>query len=245
MAFDCSWLSRYKHEAEWVFCGGHHRMQINTVRVPLDGDWHNYQENFIAFNLFDSMILGTQGRVNVKKCHFEILSELIDHCLEIKENKYEAYINETFRSFTRHKRQIVLNMHTMYNKMEKIAPLIMKMSDDGGSVAAESSHWLNKRLFLLFKNVQHIIIYSCTARRERFFYEVDLGKVLSLLTEMASVISTDLVISIKAARNNDSGMLEEQYKQWQRNNKSIWEISFVEGTGESGYNTLSITRSNT
>eukprot|EP01084_Bolivina_argentea_P128585 227263_1 len=44
MTFDCSWLSRYKDEAEWVFCGGHHRMQIHTVRIPvqiaLEIEWH-------------------------------------------------------------------------------------------------------------------------------------------------------------------------------------------------------------
>eukprot|EP01084_Bolivina_argentea_P076529 138709_1 len=119
--FDCSWISNYTEEDERLFCGGDYRIQLVTVRMIHGAK--NYKLFLISFGILHSMINGldiqgyepqmlyNQNQLN--KFH-KILSTLINN----DENKYDGYVNETFKLFKYSQNKIIINIHFLYRHFQ-------------------------------------------------------------------------------------------------------------------------------
>eukprot|EP01084_Bolivina_argentea_P047967 88416_1 len=119
-AFGCSWLSNYSGEFEYIFCGGGHRIRIETIKLI------STNTNFTAFISplfrFECILNGTDATED----HGEIVDKDLD-CKQIVENlifanlnavqnKYPKYVNNTFRAFVHHKTQIIINLSIISKK---------------------------------------------------------------------------------------------------------------------------------
>eukprot|EP01084_Bolivina_argentea_P245929 411664_1 len=108
-AFNCSWLSNYNGEEEYLFIGGQHRIKIETI-IDIKTN-HNYAIFFKPFFLFDCMVNGTgfntDNKPNVTNKDYKILQNLIKHYLDTDgyKNKYPNYINDIFKCFVNCKKK--------------------------------------------------------------------------------------------------------------------------------------------
>ena len=74
--FNCSWISRFPDEDERAFVGGMCPIRLETVRMM--GNHRNYRKLFDALYLFDFILSGSIGQLNVmKKVDFGMIDELL------------------------------------------------------------------------------------------------------------------------------------------------------------------------
>ena len=87
----------------------------------------------------------------VKIEYLEILNNLIDHNLGLLRNKYNAYINQCFRSFVNNQTQIVMHVDDIFEYCGVLKHLIF---------VDDNALKINERLFEIFKNITELVIYA-------------------------------------------------------------------------------------
>eukprot|EP01084_Bolivina_argentea_P148178 259113_1 len=105
--FDCSWISRYKDEAEKLFFGGFFRIKIESIIIRETK--RNLEDVITPLFYLDAMITGTHDihKMNIKPSNNDvsILSSLwgwkLNHKLDKQTNKY---ICDTFDCFCDNKK---------------------------------------------------------------------------------------------------------------------------------------------
>jgi hypothetical protein len=66
--FDCSWVSNYANEAEWLFMGGYQPLMIKDIILSCIPLRKNYRPHIKILNVLQSMI---EGRANQEKMNFQ------------------------------------------------------------------------------------------------------------------------------------------------------------------------------
>eukprot|EP01084_Bolivina_argentea_P195247 335003_1 len=251
--FNCSWLSKYTGEDEWLYIGGKWPMKLESIRDI--AKTKNYSIFIKPLYWFDCMITGTSMygfEPTITKRDYTILNNLMKQKLCEKEyNKYPKYINDTFQAFTQYKTQIVLNMHYMYLWFDKLRELIMyKITAQPTKESNDKCNLFKDVLFRLFKNVNHIIIHTSrnplTGYKE---YPFNILSLLSLIDLCVKLNRKDMKITINALHkysrkyNTDWARVDWKhedtswiYKKWNKSYKEIiyafnekrWQISFEE-----------------
>eukprot|EP01084_Bolivina_argentea_P201281 344073_1 len=201
--FPCNWISNYSEEQEILFCGGEYRIRIESIITIIS--MQNFSEHLNALFYFDCMvngsILGGHYLKTLVKTDYLILSSLIKHYLQNNGyiNNYPAYINKTFEAYLNNKTEIVINIHEIHMNLSTISELILyplcQTTPGVKNVNGKIMNLLKPVTFKLFKNVQHIIIY--TKQIEFVEYKFDLLQFLYESIDL-SQISNNTIISIKA-----------------------------------------------
>eukprot|EP01084_Bolivina_argentea_P088154 159165_1 len=195
---DCSWLSNYNGEDEVLFFGGLRRIKIETLIVARVGEVLNYKRFFKALYIFDCMIGGTSWAndhlPHIKKGDRDILDNLINHKLDEQDfkNNYHEYINTTFDAFCNNKTTIGINIPQI-SSLKMMMNLILEVdfSDDENLI---HTAMLKLEMLKIFKNVNHVIVYTTDGAGRRCF-KVD---IMRLVDELEKYIVNDFKITFKA-----------------------------------------------
>eukprot|EP01083_Nonionella_stella_P086550 240529_1 len=182
--FDCSWLSTYHGEDEYLFVGGQYQLRIETIKMVGMGSYRSYCK--ALFN-FECMIKGASidGSVEVTPDDHVILDNLIKHKLRLKQNDYPNYINKLFEAITNHHTQIIINLYQINTHLEAIKDLIIHLDSN-----------INAWIFRLFRNVTEIVIYT-TKHDGTNAYRIDLAE---LVSSIDALNNDTLTVTIKATR---------------------------------------------
>ena len=245
--FDCSWLSNYTNEDEYLFFGGDWRIKIESIRHIKTAK--NYQRFMDPLFYFDCMVNGTSNYEYPTFDEYDILQNLMKHYLDSQfDNGYGKYVNDLFDAFVNHKTQIILNLHEM--DINRLNPWIAatKAFIMYGLDSPESA-WMRQHvsyrkmdspiqynnifkpeiLFKLFKNVKEIIIYT-TDSTGTLSYTIEISELLDLLRLYHDIIPDNVAIILKAIRkdskswismvwDNEKPSLSDEYK------KSVWNMA--------------------
>eukprot|EP01084_Bolivina_argentea_P111382 198749_1 len=108
--FNCSWISNFNGEDEYLFFGGDYRIKIETIRQTKTSE--NFHPFFEALFLFDCMVTATAfGEtttiINDHNNIWKILNNLMAHQLKSVNfrNRYPQYVNNTFESYLNQKKK--------------------------------------------------------------------------------------------------------------------------------------------
>eukprot|EP01084_Bolivina_argentea_P169070 293111_1 len=235
--FNCSWVSNYTGEAEYLFVGGFETMRINTIKNLITAE--NFKVFIKPLYIFDAMINGiivTNTEINQKRI-CSILENLIKHSLQNNNfrNEYPRYINFTFEKLVNSKTTLIFNYHNI-KQFQNLQQILF----EGFSMERpkfQQSNLFNKTVFELFKNVRQIIIYSSTQRRSTRFYPINLEALLALLCESKLNMSNNFQkIIIKATTiSNMSHIGNPENYPWAKVGVS-WLVNAFTPSIESQYN---------
>eukprot|EP01084_Bolivina_argentea_P258096 434983_1 len=193
-AFNVSWLSKYKEEAEYIYCGGDFRIRIECIRIMETSQ--NFEIFQHAMFWFDCMLTGSL----MMKCNDDvtikdrtIISTLINWKLgtETNDMPYDLYILQSFQAFCEAKRYIVINLEYMDRYFNLLHPLIMHsvVPDDKNHKLTHlgfqyyEKNLFRKRIFQLFPNLGSIIIYCVSNENTSKSYSLSLFQLLNLINK--------------------------------------------------------------
>eukprot|EP01083_Nonionella_stella_P185725 677925_1 len=206
-SFNCSWISDFAGEDEWLFIGGDWPIKIESI-INIQTK-QNFKDIYRALFYFDCMINGAQmkARFNARRDITDeeclVLNDLIKHKLNMDGfvNKYNQYINDTFDAFTNHKTQIALNYHFIEVDFYALKKFILS-----------SNNLFKPIVFKLFRNVKHIIIHSTGFERRgsQPEFAINVHALLALLESCSSSIQSNLQITIKA-RHKYKSFVKKKY----------------------------------
>merc|ERR1712129_178279 len=170
---------------------------------------------FHSLFYFDAMLNGTTmhqtTNQSITNRDFFILQRLIEHRLDIKKNRFNAYINKTFSLFCKQKRQIILNLHQISVHFVKLRDLVFRTN----------SNLFDKILFDLFVNLETIIIWS-TNRIPFREYEFSIKALSHLLDGVMAQDDMRLIVKAHADTDCRSWIFEEIFLR-----RSVDESQFV------------------
>eukprot|EP01084_Bolivina_argentea_P012363 23160_1 len=115
--WDCRWLSTHPQEDERLLIGGLYTIRIESITIKRTGK--SYGSFFKPLFYYDAMLTGIsmlKHKPNIEDKHKQILKHLIRcHLKQEKcEDKDHEYIHDTFRVYSNHRKQIVLNLYQVY-----------------------------------------------------------------------------------------------------------------------------------
>eukprot|EP01084_Bolivina_argentea_P054606 100136_1 len=188
--FNCSWVSQYSEEEEWLFIGGDYHIRIESIRHI------KTVKNFGAYIkplfYFDAMISGSDPHASgcdISPKDIKMLFGLMNAELWSVENKFPEYVLDTFHLFCLKKTQIILNLSFMDLYFGSIRELIMH------GIERDDLNWKNNKsdinlfksnMLMLFNNVQEIIIYSTPSiLGANYSYSFSLICLLQLINQSA------------------------------------------------------------
>eukprot|EP01084_Bolivina_argentea_P084460 152733_1 len=210
-SFNCSWISNYAGEDEQLFIGGDRRIKIESIINIVTKE--NFEEFFRPLFYFHCMVNGArmeQYEPEITDIDYIALNNLIQHTVGINGfcNQYPSYIIDTFMAFTNHTKQIVINLHEIHSHFNKLKGLILYDNKDKGN------NMFKEILFQLFKNLNHIIIYSTSLGFSDDEYKTYPFKLLSLLNIICSsnsFISKHFHITIKATHDYSQSVISKSW----------------------------------
>ena len=114
--FNCSWLSCFNDEDERLFCGGNYPLRVESViMVATNANFCLYFKSLFYFDcMVSGMELSDAEKNEMNTFDYKVLQRFIWHKMDEKKNKFEDYINETFKAFCDHKQQIVINLKLIH-----------------------------------------------------------------------------------------------------------------------------------
>lgn len=249
--WDCSWLSNYSAEDEKLLIGGLHTIRIQGIRTitnkkkPL-----NFAGFFPPLFYYDCMLTGISMRKHEPDITEEdkgILNHLIGYQLNnvICNDVDHQYIHDTFKAYTYHRRQVVINLHHVHTYFGNLKYLIMESSKkawDCSLCYAKGNNinslrcWacqtvpsndvrgvnnlLKQVIFQLFPNVEHIVIYTTSGTGQKE-YVFDLEK---FLANIGNNIEIGTKFEIKATHlyeGDDRKDFSWLSKEWNRNGNTL------------------------
>merc|ERR1712176_324315 len=164
-AFDCSFISRFKEEDEYLFFGGFYRIKV--VNVRLIKTKQNMQKFVAALFYFDAMLTGASlYKIKTGKNDYSIIDNLIKTSLSKQTNvKLPQFMLDCFKAFTQNKKQISLHMLSLheyaderinnlifYSLVKRETKKVFKPKHDN------LSNVIHPNLFALFPNVSSLTI---------------------------------------------------------------------------------------
>eukprot|EP01084_Bolivina_argentea_P188956 325104_1 len=186
--FECSWISRFKEEAEVLWFGGHHQIQIESV-THIEKEV-TYKDFFQTFSVIENILNGGNGNVDVanftvydeeqmaQKNHNDIIKKLINIKLSNTMQKksklknilnklvdindgIDDYMKNTFLVWVRNKKVISINLHMIATDRNEI--VIMFMNDRDDTISHDKPNPGNifkKELLQIFDSTEQIIIHT-------------------------------------------------------------------------------------
>ena len=224
--FNCSWISNYHGEDEYLFAGGRYQIRLENIRDVYTKE--NYYKFCKVLFYFDCMIKGTtmNQMIDFDIKDFQILYKIINNgdC-NISNNKY---IMNTFQCMVSHSREVVINLHQILSffhikdeieyKMKLIDLLIIRHGMMKGS-----QYSLNMNTIKLFSNIEHIMIYS-TKQDGSISYRISISNLLSIGCQKITICA-----SRHHKHQNTKSWLGLQYDLLKTGNDSKIEIEFLQG----------------
>eukprot|EP01083_Nonionella_stella_P101748 288722_1 len=225
-AFDCSWISRYPEEDERLFCGGFHRIAMESVRI------RETTQNFHAFvravYYLDAMLTGSSGIKKLPKCDTNnvYISSLLSGSK--KDERIDQYIYDSFEGYLKHKKQIILDLYYLYDYADQnILDLIMYPLEQGEEARDDDdkTNLLREETVEVFKSTKKVFIMSTEWDGESQ-YPLSPSGLLCLVKQTSWEQIT--VKAVKRRWNKDSWISllwrnkeSELKKQWQQENYNI------------------------
>eukprot|EP01084_Bolivina_argentea_P241414 405280_1 len=226
--FDCSWISTYKEEDEYLFVGG--RFQIRVQSITVVPTKRNYENFCKPLFYFDCMIKGTaldDIEINVTKHYYGMLEHLIKHKLKTNGfiNKYDEYINSVFDAITNHYTQIVVNLYQLHTHLSSIKDLLIYSQST--KISKAKVNLIKEQIFMLFKNMKTIIVYT-TKYDGLEEYEINLIEFMCSIKQL--LLPLQFEVTIKATRWDDDepSWLYDAYRkvQYKMNNEQDYSFDF-------------------
>ena len=195
--FDCSWLSNFAEEDEYLWIGGRYRLRIASIIIIENNT--NYEIYFEAMYFFDAMITGINIRRRADKigaAHYFILANLIQHRLSHNNfvNEYDDYINDTFRAYTANKLELYFDYQSFEAYFKKIRDLIMgnvvKWTGNRDHTTNEGDNTFKPIAFPLFPNVKKIVLITTSFLESNEYreYRINVPYLMSFIhRELVSV----------------------------------------------------------
>eukprot|EP01083_Nonionella_stella_P191285 708130_1 len=220
-SFDCSWISRYSEEEEWLFFGSKYKMKIESVifmREPVD-----FAPSFNALFYFDCMMNGCImdfGDFNIESIGSyakiqTILSDLINDRLSGNQRyDYAKYIHSTFKAYCLYKTHIIINLHQICKHFAFCSDLVLHFVEQ----THDSNHHgrycniIRSSALKLFPNVKEITIQA-SSMGGVFQYSFDYLHLLDELSFSKQLFTVNnLKVTIKATSPFDSS--REKMNTW-------------------------------
>eukprot|EP01083_Nonionella_stella_P156304 506055_1 len=228
--WDCKWISHYSKEDEKLMFGGLYTMKIQGITKRITKQI--FKSSFEPLFWYDCMVTGVsvrkhKPRIEGKRAHEQI--ETLDHLISWRLGRVQRrkdidpYIYDTFKTFTNHKKQIIINLYQIHNYFEKLRNLVIlkwiKIWDcavcgaKGNNVNSARCHrcqafpprkvhgfnnLLQPTLFRVFQNIEHIVIYTTSGNGE-FEYAFDLVNWLDSMSTFEDWLKPGVTIKIKAS----------------------------------------------
>eukprot|EP01084_Bolivina_argentea_P270582 460139_1 len=195
-SFNCAWISQFKEEDERLFIGGDWRIRVQSITVISLVEIESFPEFFEVFYLFDCMINGSDTKkleknkvINIKSQYKNVISGLMDNNLGLEtEKQFHKYVCDTFNVFLIKKTHIIVNLSYLNDYFQTLAELII---DPLQPNEYETTNKFNTLFFKLFKNIEHIIIYTDCK------YQCDLMSFISFMESINNNMN-NLSIMIRA-----------------------------------------------
>merc|ERR1712060_905555 len=126
-------LSRYKEEDERLFFGGFRRIKIESIRKRATKQ--NFKQFIYSLCYLDCMLTGgafNGSGLKINNNDITIIQNLMNDFLGKPTTKtFDDYIYSTFKCFSQHKKQIVLDLFQLYHYADKkMTDLIMYPLDE-------------------------------------------------------------------------------------------------------------------
>ena len=190
--FECVWVSNYANEAEYLFCGGRYKMQIESIRIMANN--LNYVQYFRPLYYFDCMLSGTRmsGPITRIATDLSLLKHLITkkiyiHPASSKNENLPRYIINTFDVFTLNKFYVVLNIGFIKKYFGKLSQLIIKKHTFKKALVIQSE------IFQLFTHLKGIEIIASEME-----HCIDLISLSTALSASNVFMSNNVTIKIKS-----------------------------------------------
>eukprot|EP01083_Nonionella_stella_P268033 905732_1 len=223
--FDCKWISHHSREDEKLMIGGLYTIKVQGIIKR--NTKQKFTRVFEPLFWYDCMVTGVSVRKHkpiIRGEQIETLDHLISWRLNSKHVKcredIDQYIYDTFKAFTNHKKQIVINLYQIHIYFEKIRDLVISKwikpwncsscRAAGNSVNSarcyscqalppRNVHGINNllqpTLFQVFRKIKRIVVYTTSGNGE-FEYAFDLVNWLDAMTKCAP---PGVIINIKAS----------------------------------------------
>ena len=240
--FNCSWISRYKEEAEVLYFGGHYRISVGSIRIIKTHK--NYAKQFNVLKKFNRMFIGgeiykiedgsSEESLITKLLHLKIGLVKFDN---VDNKNIDKYVYDTFLGFIESRRHIVINGKYwlfkdkdyvnisirnlfMFNERKQYyyhAVNHIKFDDDDSCV-----NLFRDTIFKIFDNIEQITIYT-TQYDGYYFYGFSLLYLLKIISKSHNLNK----IIIIAARYGSHQYLDRdkiESKSWL---SQLWDDSLI------------------
>eukprot|EP01084_Bolivina_argentea_P294146 506051_1 len=209
--WNCSWISNYVGEDEYLWCGGYYQIKIETIITIEDNQ--NYQQYFKPLFYFDSMLSGseiTDPDNSITQLDIITLNNLIKHELVENDfvNSYPKYVNATFHLFASSKTRIILRLGFIeFSVLSKIkssllGELTAQFDTDCNMSSNNDLGQCMKRIFTLFPNCNSIVIDTTGWSKNGYFsFVISISSLLSLHQQLLSLKDQKLKTTIRAHHN--------------------------------------------
>ena len=203
--FPCCYYSQYREESEYLFCGGHYPLKIESVRNMVT--CQNYESSIKPLAQFSKLFDGyVPGRMNNKDR--SLVVDLCDYSFGFvvdKNIKISEYIYKCFKAFSQNKTYIVLNTDWMNGTYKEFKKMLYhdikgyKCWDDVNDKISDKNKFnlFKSDLFRLLPNLQTIVLITTTGDGT----DVYPLSFLCLLSEIENTSLNKLIIkAIRATR---------------------------------------------
>eukprot|EP01084_Bolivina_argentea_P083522 151213_1 len=169
--FDSSWISKYPEEDERIFCGGRHKLELESIRVfdTASDQWKNYGTFMNSFYLFDAMLSGDLPvNSKISSSDINVVEKCINYYLEGKQHStLDDYICNSFNLFCKSKTQIIFNLDDIafHTRNNNFADLI---KCNKFKIQNLCKPIMLPLLFKLFKNLKQIIYTGGSSKYSSF-----------------------------------------------------------------------------
>eukprot|EP01084_Bolivina_argentea_P207028 353320_1 len=210
MCFNMSCISRYKEEDERLFFGGFYPIKLVSVRIR--NTKQNFEEFIYRLYYLDTCLTGgDQKKLKINKNEISAIKHLFFKILK-KPTKHsvDKYIYNTFLAFVQSKKQIILDLHKLYEANNPFIDILMhKINSDHIDFrdASDFTNLFGPNMLLIFKNVTTIII-NTTDKNGWYSYSLSMACLLSLIEE--SSIDKVIVKSITSEKQ----LRNERCRNW-------------------------------
>eukprot|EP01084_Bolivina_argentea_P266660 452360_1 len=174
--FNCSFMSSYKEEDERLFFGGMWMIRVETI-IRVDTK-QNFIHVFKPLFCFDSIINGSDMDGNkllktLNKNDIILLKHLVNYSLDKTfDIRYDKYIYQTWKTFTQHKKIIIINSYMLVNykfPKEILSLLMYDLVESKEGKICGNTNIFQPLILSLFPNIEKIIFYTTSSGGGRVY----------------------------------------------------------------------------
>ena len=154
--FDCSWISNYSGEDEYLLAGGKYPIRIESIRnVQTKENYEQFCKALFYFNCIIRGITVENDAFDITDDDYQLLQDLMDHKLhkDRKNTHCPEFIVRAFDSMTNFPSRLIIDLHQINSSFSKLKDLFL-LTD------ATNCYLIKDTILRLLPNIKKVMIYT-------------------------------------------------------------------------------------